>query len=365
MIIVENGRIVDFCAEPGQYTYNNEVAPSLLGGGMKDLSKSFADVGKRFAAGGGVTNQQKVYFINTKEVKGNKIGWGRVPFRDGEFQMTVQVQGFGMYTFQIADPLMFYKNVAGNVQDVFRKEELIETMKAEVISALQPALNKISRMNISYDMLTGYPREIGRALDEEMSAEWSERRGIDILSLAIESLNVDEASAKKIEKLQEARAMSNPLMAAGRIAASQANAMEDAANNTGGAAMGFMGMGMAGNMGGMNSAELFRQAGAQPQAVPQPPAAAPQPVLKPVNSWVCSCGATCTGKFCNECGKPQPAPAGSWKCSCGTENTGKFCSNCGSPKPAANTPIKCPSCGWEVPEGVSAPKFCSECGGKM
>jgi membrane protease subunit (stomatin/prohibitin family) len=382
MLIVENGAIVDYSAEPGQYTYNNTVAPSLLGGGFGDLTKAFAEVGKRFAAGGAPTNQQFIYYINIKEILGNKIGWGNIPFRDSEFQMTVRVQGFGQYSFKITNPLLFFTRVAGNVSGEYKRDELASMMKSEVISALQPALGRIAAQQISYDMLINYPREIGAALNTEMSAEWADRRGIEIVSLAMESVTVDERSQKMIEQLQEARALSNPLMAAGRITAGQANAMEAAASNTGGAVGAFMGMGMAQNAGGMNAASLF-QAGQgqvpQPiqQGVPQPmqqpmqqqqqqqpmPQAAPVPAPAPsADSWTCQCGTPNTGRFCQECGGTRPAPApaaGSWNCQCGAANTGRFCQECGGAKPAA----ACSACNWK-PEGA-VPRFCPECGNKM
>jgi len=365
MLIVENGRIADFCSEPGQYTYDNQLQPSLLGGGLKDLGPSFAQVGKRFLAGGAPTDQQFIFYINTKEIIGNKIGWGNIPFRDSEFQMTVRVQGFGQYSFRITDPLMFYVNIVGNASGEYRRDNLAGQMKSEVISALQPALGKIAQQGIAYDMLINYPREIGKALDEEMSAEWSERRGIEVVSLAMESVTVDEQSAKKIEQLQEARALSNPMMAAGRLVAGQATAMETAAGNKGGAVGAFMGMGMAQNAGGMNSANLF-QMGAQ-QPVPQPPQMpAPAPAAATAATgtlWTCSaCGhADNPGKFCMECGAKQPEAAPGWTCACGTAgNTGKFCMECGAAKPA-----ECSSCGWTATAESTPPNFCPECGNKL
>ena len=376
MMIVEDGAIVDYCAEPGQYTYNNTIAPSLLGGGFKDLGASFAQVGKRFLAGGAPTNQQKIFYVNTKEIIGNKIGWGNIPFRDSEFQMTVRVQGFGQYSFKITDPLLFFRNIVGNKDGEYRRDELASMMKSEVISALQPALGRIAQQQIAYDMLINYPREIGAALNTEMSAEWAERRGIEIVSLAMESVTVDEQSAKKIEQLQEARALSNPMMAAGRLVAGQATAMETAAGNTGGAIGGFMGMGMAQNAGGMNAGNLFAMGGGggvpQPPQMPTQPMQAVQPAQQPqaassasgAASWTCAqCGHEGnTGKFCMECGAKQPEPksADIWTCSaCGhAGNTGKFCMECGGKKATG-----CPDCGWE-PTGP-APKFCPECGAKI
>lgn len=374
MLIVEDGKVVEFCAEPGQYTYNNTVAPSLLGGGFKDLGASFAQVGKRFTAGGGVLNQQKVYYINTKEIIGNKIGWGNIPFRDSEFQMTVRVQGFGQYSFRITNPLLFYTNNAGNTTGEYRRDDLTSQMKAEVIAALNPALGRIAQQKIAYDMLINYPKEIGEALNAEMSAEWSDLRGIQIVKMAMESVTVDDASAKKIEQLQEARAMSNPMMAGGRIAAAQATAMEQASANQGGAMPAFMAMGMAQNQGGMNAQNLFamgQQQAADPSTsgvpqVPQMPAQPEQPILKTAPSWTCACGAVNTAKFCQECGekKPEPAASGSWTCACGAVNTGKFCQECGAKQTVAE-PAKCNGCNWVAPDLETRPKFCPECGTKM
>jgi len=363
MLIVENGKVADFCAEPGQYIYDNTIQPSLFGGGLKDLVPSFKQVGKRFLAGGAPTDQQFVFYINTKEIIGNKIGWGNIPFRDSEFQMTVRVQGFGQYSFRITDPLMFYVNIVGNANKEYRRDELASQMKSEVISALQPALGKIATQGIAYDMLINYPREIGKALDEEMSAEWAERRGIEIVSLAMESVTVDDQSAKKIEQLQEARALSNPMLAAGRLVAGQATAMETAAANEGGAVGAFMGLGMAQGAGGMNAANLF-QMGAQQVPQPLQPPVSPQVgVANAGGGWNCvECGHTGnTGNFCSNCGaKQSEAPAG-WSCAnCATAgNTGNFCSNCGAKKPAA-----CAGCGWVIPDGP-VPNFCPECGAKI
>ena len=369
MIIVENGRIVDFCAEAGQYTYNTALQPSLLGGGLKDLGASFAQVGKRFLAGGAPTDQQKVYYINTKEILNNKIGWGKIPFRhyDPEFDksIVVQVQGFGMYTFFIADPLMFYKNLAGNVVDVYTKETLMTTMKAEIMSALNPALGKIATQKIPYDELILYPEQLGIYVNESVGPKWGNDRGITIKNFAVESITVDEESAKKISQLQETAIHTDAGMAGARLITAQANAMENAAKNESGAMTGFMGLGMAQNAGGANAADLLAMSAQQKQnkaqtAQTQAPAA-PAPQAS-ADSWTCVCGAANTGKFCSECGEKQPEKAAGWKCACGAVNVGKFCSECGKMKPAGVLQYKCDKCGWEPEDNTKPPKFCPECG---
>lgn len=365
MIIVENGKIADYCAEPGQYTYNNTIAPSLLGGGFGDLKNTFKDIGLRFTAGGASTNQQKVYYVNIKEIINNKIGWGKIPFRhyDPEFDksIVVQVQGFGMYTFRIINPLLFYKNLAGNITEAYTKDTLLTMMKAEVMSAINPALGKIAATKIPYDELVLYPEKLGEYINETVSPRWGANRGIEIQSFAVESITVDEESAKKISQLQETAIHTDAGMAAARLVTSQANAMENAAKNQGGAMNGFLGLNMAQSTGSVNAADLFKMANdakaAKNQNQPQVQTAA-----NSANSWTCSCGKENTGKFCAECGSKQPEKSGSWTCSCGMINTGKFCSECGKPNQIKTT---CGKCGWKPDDGGSVPKFCPECGEKF
>ncbi|MCL2815508.1 MAG: SPFH domain-containing protein [Oscillospiraceae bacterium] len=385
MLIIENGQIVDFCAQPGQYTYNNQIQPSLFGGGLKDLLPSFAQVGKRFMAGGAPTDQQKVYFVNTKEILNNKVGWGKIPFRhyDPEFDksIVVQVQGFGMYTFTVADPLMFYKNIAGNITADYTKDMLMTVMKAEIMSALNPALGRIATQKIPYDELILYPEQLGTYVNEQLGPRWGSSRGIEIRSFSVESITVDEESAKKISQLQETAIHTDAGMAGARLITAQANAMENAAKNEGGAMAGFVGMGMAQGAGGVNAADLFAmsaqqkqnraqaqqaqtqvpEAPAAPVAAPAAPAAAPQ-APAPADTWTCECGTVNTGKFCAECGEKQPVKPAGWTCVCGTVNTGKFCSECGEKQPTKVVQYKCDKCGWEPEDKTKPPKFCPECG---
>ncbi len=364
MLICENGAIVDFCAEPGQYVYNNNTQPSLFGAGFKDLGATFQQIGKRFAAGGAPTDEQMIFFINTKEIIGNKIGFGNIPFRDSEFQFTIKVQGFGVYSFKIVNPLLFYKNVVGNKSEEYTKDELIAQMKAEVIASLQPALGKIASQRVAYDQLINFPLEIGNALNEAMSAEWRDLRGIEIVKLAIESITVDNDSAKKIEQFQEARILSNPAMAAGRLVSGTAGAMETAAGNQAGAMTGFMGMGFAQNAGGLSNGgldSLYKMAGQQQSNISAQKSAEPKSDSNE-NSWICSCGTKSNGNFCSKCGNKKPQEIAGWECICGAINMGKFCSACGSKKPIGIPQYKCDKCGWVPSDPTNAPKFCPECG---
>ena len=393
MIIVEQGKVVDICAEPGEYTYDMSTEPSIFAGDLgESIKQSFATIGKRFTFGGDTGKDQRIYYFNTKELIGNKYGTpSSVPFRVVDeragIDIDINIRCFGEYSYHICDPILFYTNVCGNVAAEYTRDKLDSQLKSELLTALQPAFAKISAMGIRYSALPGHTTELADALNEVLSEKWSGLRGIEIVSFGVSSVKAEEEDEKMIKEMQRNAAFMDPTRAAAHMVGSQASAMQAAASNQGaGAAMAFMGMGMAQNMGGMNAANLYQmgqqQAAQQPAPAPAPAApagwtcscgqtgnqgkfcmgcGAAKPDPKPVDSWKCSCGATATGKFCSECGAPKPAEDG-WTCSCGQVNKGKFCPNCGAKKPAGVPQYKCDKCGWEPEKGVKPPKFCPECG---
>lgn len=393
MIIVEQGKVVDICAEPGEYTYDMSTEPSIFAGDLgESIKQSFATIGKRFTFGGDTGKDQRIYYFNTKELIGNKYGTpSSVPFRVVDeragIDIDINIRCFGEYSYHICDPILFYTNVCGNVAAEYTRDKLDSQLKSELLTALQPAFAKISAMGIRYSALPGHTTELADALNEVLSEKWSGLRGIEIVSFGVSSVKAEEEDEKMIKEMQRNAAFMDPTRAAAHMVGSQASAMQAAASNQGaGAAMAFMGMGMAQNMGGMNAANLYQmgqqQAAQQPAPAPAPAApagwtcscgqtgnqgkfcmgcGAAKPEPKPVDNWKCSCGATATGKFCTECGAPKPAEDG-WTCSCGQVNKGKFCPNCGAKKPAGVPQYKCDKCGWEPEKGVKPPKFCPECG---
>ena len=361
MLIVEQGRVVEVCAEPGEFTFDASTEPSVFTGNFGDsLADTFQTVAKRFTYGGDTGKDQRVYYINTKEL--------------GEI----------LY-------------VCSNVSTQYDASEIAPRLKSELLNALQPALATLSANKVQYYEIPAHTLEISEALNEQLSNVWRKKRGIEVFSFNINSLSIPEEQQKKITEWEENAMTTDPTTAAARLVGGQIDAMKTAAGNTAGAMTGFMGMGMAagaGGMGGMSAQNLFAM-GQQarpdsvdaPQQVSRPqPAAAPagswqcscgatvtgkfcpecgskKPEPKPAaDSWTCSCGATVTGKFCPECGKPRPAAAEGWTCSCGAVNKGRFCSECGQPKPAGTPKYKCDKCGWEPEDPAHPPKFCPECG---
>lgn len=367
MMIVEQGKVVEVCAEPGEFTYDTSTEPSIFAGSLgESIAATFRTIGKRFALGGDTGKDQRVYYFNTKELLDNKFGTPNpVPFRvvDSKIglDIDVSIRCSGVYSYKIANPLLFYTNVCGNVEREFTRDELDSQLKTEFISALQPAFGRLSELELRPNQIVAHNTDLENAMNTALSAKWGELRGLKVMSIALGSVTLPDEDAEMIKQAQRTAIMRDPTMAAATLVGAQSDAMKAAASNQAGAMTGFMGMGMAMNAGGMNAQNLFAmgtppQAAAQQQAAPAPAPAA--------NEWVCSCGTKVNGgKFCPECGnkKPEPAPAGGqWVCSCGTTNTGKFCMNCGSKKPEGT--YQCDKCGWKPNPGEQPPKFCPECG---
>ncbi len=353
MMIVEQGKIVEVCAEAGEFVYDTSSEPSIFAGSLGDGIKGiFATVGKRFTFGGDAAKDQRVYYFNTKEIVDNKFGTREpVPFRVVDtaigLDIDISIRLNGIFSYRIANPLLFYTNVSGNVSEAYTRDAIDGQLKAELLTHLGPALAKISAMGIRYSMLPGHSIAIRDALREELTEEWAEARGIEVVSVAINSATASDEDEDMIKNLQKQAVYRSASMGAAAMVDAQSEAMKSAAKNPNGAMMGFMGMGMAQGAGGLNASELYARAEKERKEAPAPAAGA----------WKCACGAENTGKFCSECGAKKPV-ASTWKCACGTENTGKFCSECGKRRPEE---LVCEKCGYR-PEAGTSPKFCPECG---
>ena len=410
MIIVENGKVVEICSEPGEFVYDASTEPSLFADGlnMQSVKNVFAQIGKRFTYGGDPGKDQRVYYFNTKEIIGNKYGTASpIQFRIVDqrigLDVDIPIRCFGEYSYKITNPILFYTNVCSNVENEYLRSEIDGQLKSELLGALNVAFGVMSEKGVRYSALPAHAEEIGDQLNEVLSKKWRDLRGIEVVSFGVSSVKASEEDEKYIRDLQ---ALSNPNARASFLTGATGAAMQTAAANEGGAMMGFMGMGMAGMQGANMMNGINQQMGYPPQGgYPGAPQGYPQqggypgapqgmagaapaaptgwtcscgqsgntgkfcgacgkPKEEPKAGWTCSCGHTGnTGKFCAECGKPQQAaePQG-WTCSCGTVNQGKFCANCGSKKPADAPLYKCDKCGWVPPDPKNPPKFCPECG---
>lgn len=343
MILVDGGKIVDYTAEPGYYTINNSALPSMLNGQFGDsLSEAF----KRFKYGGQTPTKQKVYFINLQEIKGIKFGTRQpVNYFDSFYNAELFLRAHGTYSIKITNPLQFYAEAIPKNTDHVEIDEINEQYLSEFLEALQSAINQMSADGIRISFVSSKARELGKYMAGILDEEWNQMRGMEVQAVGI-SISYNEESQKLINLRNEGAMLSDPTIREGYVQAAAARGLEAAGSNANGAMAGFMGMGMAGNIGGsivgnassVNMAQMQMNQQAQNNmnqmnmgmgqmnqsnmgVQPQPQQAA---------GWTCSCGQVNSGKFCSNCGKP--APSADWTCSCGQVNTGNFCSNCGKPR---------------------------------
>jgi len=327
-IVVDQGRITEFCAEEGHYTYDQSSEPSIFFGGFgQGIKGAFKSFEERFKHGGIAAKDQRIYYFNTKEIIGNKYGTPNpIPYLvvdpNINLRLTISLRANGEYSYRISNPVLFFGNVTGNVQENFTRDKLDSQLKSEIITVLGPSLGKLGLGE--YHEISFHTAKLAELLNEALSGKWREHRGIEIVNFGI-TCTASPEDEKAIKAAQMAAINRDPTMAAATMVGAQADAMRTAAGNTAGAMTGFMGMGMAAQAGGLNPQALFQMGAAQQQQAAGQQAAASQ-------GWVCACGhGGNTGKFCAECGKP--APAAGWTCPCGHGgNTGKFCAECGKPR---------------------------------
>ena len=312
MIIVDQGKVVEVCAEPGEFTYDASTEPSIFSGNLgQSILETFQVMGKRIGYGGDTGHDQRVYYFNTKELIDNKFGTPNpIPFRIVDrnigLDIDVSVRCSGVYSYKIADPIKFYTNVCANVSESYKRSEIEDQLKTEFISALQPAFGQLSSLGLRPNEIVTHNAELEQAMNQQLSAKWGDLRGLVVVSVALGSVTLPEEDQQLIKQTQRGATLSNPALAAGVMAGAAANAMENAAKNEGGAMNGFVGMGMAMNTGGGMVNGLFQQAGQQQGMMQQQQGMAPQ-------------GAAPAGgaKFCSQCGTPVNPGA-------------KFCANCGA-----------------------------------
>ena len=331
MMIVDQGGIVEFTAQPGEFVWDKSTEPSIFYGSLgENLKKTWEVLKKRFTLGGDTGKDQRVYYFNIKEIIGNKYGTAnpvgfRVYYPNINLDTEIGVRCFGEYSYKLTDPMLFYKNVAANVSGDYTRDRIDSQLKSEFLTALQPAFARISDMGIRYSALPGHTTELADSMNAVLSPKWAELRGISIVSVGVSSVSADPEDEERIKKLQNAAASTYGTMVVGE-------ALQGAAGNENGAMMGFMGMNMAANtINGVNGG----QGGIGGLHMYQPPTQPAQPAA-PVG-WTCP-----------KCGK--------------TGNTGKFCQECGEKKPADAPLYKCDKCGWEPADPANPPKFCPECG---
>ena len=329
-VIYDNGRIIDATAEDGMYIFDTSSTPSFFAGQFKD---TFKEMLQRFTYDGASAKEQAVYFFNIKEIMNNKFGTATpVTFQDWSHplinEMTntmsplrVEIKCFGNYTFRISNPALFMSNISG-VSDMYTKRDLVEQMKAEIMEVLQNVMNELgnSEHKVPVLELQSQTDEIKDILKERDCDKRINDRGISIVSFGIESVTLTDESEEKIDNYEYS---TNSFLQKGKMVDAYANAMENAASNSGGVLNGMMGIGI------MN----MTTGG----------------TLKDV-----------ANKAFGHTGEAKTENSSKWECTnCKNEVEGAFCSHCGTKKPESSF---CSNCGEKVNENA---KFCSKCGNKI
>ena len=348
MMLVDGGRVVDFTAEEGYYKVDNSSAPSLFAG---QFGEAIKDTFSRIKFAGVPSYSQKVFFVNTQEIKGIKFGTrSPVNYFDNFYNAELFLRAHGTYSIKITDPLKFYAEVVAKGAEQVEIQDINEQYLSEFLDALQSAINRMSADNIRISHVTSKSRELSAYMANELDADWKANRGFEVLSVGIASLSYDDESKELINMRNKGAMLGDPSVREGYVQGSIARGMEAAGSNSAGSAAAFMGMGVGMNAGGSFMAAASASNQAQMNRAPTTPAA-------PADGWTCKCGNTGNGKFCSNCGSPRPAAVAGWTCKCGKVNEGNFCSECGSPKPAGDW--FCSECGTK-----NSGKFCSGCGKK-
>ncbi len=342
MIFVENGQIVEFCAEPGRYTYTSDTAPSFIPGEGQTFGDALKGVGqeiiRQFEAGGQRFNSQRVYFINMCELIATPIKWGcgDIGFHHvgsmGE-QLDITIKGNGQLTMKISDPLKFFQNIGAQYTGTDAKvllraddEEIISNLKTGILDKIGQAISTLgTTANIAYTAIGAHAAEISALINNNLSEEWAGIRGFEVVTFTVNGAFVPTDEDKEsIKEMQKAFNMGANTNAANYdVQKTMAEGIKAAGEN--GGANGVIGVGM--GMGYVGQTGLGQMTNQNPT-----PVAAAAAVAAPAAGWTCACGATNSGNFCTNCGQAKPAPAAPGFCpQCGTAiaEGAKFCTNCG------------------------------------
>jgi len=303
MITLQDGAITGFIAEPGGYEFRSDDPNSKsIFAGDDILSSTIGQSWERFKFGGQPAAQQQVFYVNLKEIPNNKFGTQSEIYWDDAY-LGVQVGAVtrGTYSLRIIDPLLFVKNYvpASYLQPgspLFDFADMNnpagEQLFTEVVGSLAAAFsnytndpskgNRIAK--IQGDSI-GFAQSMSAAV--EAAYQWKTDRGLEIVKAALAAIEYDEDTKALLSDVKKADALSG---ARGNsfMQQSVARGVQAAGENSGGAGMAFMGMGVnaAGGMMGTvqqptegtpqsqfiqgQPQQAFGQAPVQPQTEPQP-----------------------------------------------------------------------------------------------
>jgi membrane protease subunit (stomatin/prohibitin family) len=271
-ITAEQGKILDIYDEPGEHKFNSELTKGIFskGGRLKSIGKQ---AWERIGYGGEAHISQMILYLSLLEQPGNRFAT-IVPVRikSEPLDMDCQVLIGGVYSFKITRPAVFYKNICGNRVRPFTVKEILPQLNAEVVPVVTEAVSEFCESGVRPSEISNYTQELAEIIKRKASEKWAELRGFEIVSAGIDTLRLLEQA--EIQRVQYNVMLKDPQMAAATLIGAQSNAMEYAALNPAGAAVGAIGANM-----------FLNNQSSQPTI------------------WYCTCGRMNTTNFCENCGR--------------------------------------------------------------
>ena len=140
----------------------------------------------------------EVYFVSTKVF--TDLKWGTqepIALRDKDFGI-VRARGFGRYTIQVVEPLVFINSIVGQ-DDSFRTDEIEDYLRDLIVSRTTDWLG----MNLKSILdLPGHYKEISEAMKPDMQGEFA-KLGLRLVDFFITSVNLPDSVQKSIDQRAE------------------------------------------------------------------------------------------------------------------------------------------------------------------
>lgn len=332
MLLVDGGKVIDYTAEEGYYTVNNQSAPSMFNG---DLKNAIAESFDRFKFGGMTPQKQKVIYINLQEIRGIKFGTpSPINYFDNFYNAELFLRTHGTYSVKVVDPILFYSNVLPKNKDHVEISEINDQFLSEFLTALQTSINQMSVAGERISFIPSKSMELSQYMSTVLDEQWQTLRGMEVVSVGVSSISYTDDSKELINMRNKGAMLGDAGIREGFVQGSIAEGMKDAGSNANGSMAGFMGM----QAGMGTTGNYFSQASQTNQQQMNQQQAAQQKQTS-ADTWIC------------------PSDQ--------TENTGKFCSECGGSKPVSaggGIQMKCANCNEVITVSGQMPKFCPECG---
>ncbi len=283
LITVQDGAITGCITEAGGFTYTSDDQNSksfFSGDGI--IASTIKTSWERFKFGGIPASEQIAFYVNMKEIPGNRFGTQSEIYWDDAY-MNAQVGAVtrGTYTVKIIDPILFVKNFLPAKylrpeSEIFDLADMDnpagEQLFNEVVQSLSAAFSNYTNDPSKGNRITkiqgdqiGFAQSLSNAVEEAF--KWKSDRGLEIVKVALTAIEYDEDTKKLLSDVKKADALSG---ARGNsfMQQSVARGFQAAGENAGGQGMAFMGMGINAAGGAIGAFQQPVQQPATPQEDP-------------------------------------------------------------------------------------------------